>query len=46
LELLGFGNKSIAFLTEAMTKTAEVPFGILNFGHWNLFEIWYLEFVI
>jgi len=21
-------------------------FGILNFGHWNLFEIWCLYFVI
>ena len=21
-------------------------FGILNFGHWNLFDIWYLCFVI
>ena len=29
-----------------MTKTYEVPFGILNFGHWNLFEIWDLGFVI
>jgi len=24
----------------------EIPFGILSLGHWNLFEICYLEFVI
>jgi len=36
----------MVYLFEAMTKTDGVPFGILNFGHWNLFEICDLEFVI
>ncbi len=34
------------FFPEAMTATEEVPFGILNFGDCDLFEFWYLEFVI
>ena len=29
-----------------MVETDEVRFEILNFGHWNLFEIWNLKFVI
>jgi len=29
-----------------MTQTDEVPFGILNFGHCDLFELCYLEFMI
>jgi len=46
LELGCFGEKRIAYLTEAMTRTDEVPFGILDFGHCNLFGFCYLEFVI
>jgi len=29
-----------------MTKTDAVRFEILEFGHWNLFEIWCLRFGI
>jgi len=36
----------IAHLTEAVTKTDEVPFGNWNFGHCNLFEFCHLGFVI
>jgi hypothetical protein len=33
-------------LSGASTQTDEALFGILNFGHWDLFEIWCLEFGI
>jgi hypothetical protein len=33
-----FGDKWIAYLSEATTKANKVPFEILNFDDWNLFE--------
>jgi hypothetical protein len=44
IRLVTFSVHSL--LSEAVTKTDAVRFGILNFGHCYLFGICYLEFVI
>lgn len=45
-QLLCLRDKRTAYLAEALAKTDDDPFEILNFGHCNLFDICYLKFVI